>query len=162
MNTNRSLSIGRRAVLGLAATAPLALVACGSSGSTTTTDGPPTTAEVAGQTITLLAYDAFTEPDALQDFTAQTGITVTIAKGGDTGTLVNKAILTKGNPEGDVMWGVDNTLLSAATDGTIFDGEPVAVDFRARLRGMERFDSVEALVERMAADVEESRRILGA
>ncbi len=33
---------------------------------------------------------------------------------GDTGTMVSKAVLTAGNPEGDVMWGVDNTLLSRA------------------------------------------------
>ena len=64
----------------------------------------------------MLVYDAFTEPEALKKFTAQTGITVRIAKGGDTGTLVNKAILTAGNPEGDVLWGLDNTLLSRALD----------------------------------------------
>jgi riboflavin kinase/FMN adenylyltransferase len=40
-------------------------------------------------------------------------------------------------------------------------GEQVGVEFAARIRGMERFDSVEALVQRMALDVEESRRILG-
>ena len=31
---------------------------------------------------------------------------------GDTGTMVSKAVLTAGNPEGDVMFGVDNTFLS--------------------------------------------------
>ena len=68
----------------------------------------------------MLTYDAFTEPDALAQFTKDTGITVEVAKSGDAGTLVNKAILTAGRPEGDVLWGVDNTLLSRAVDGKVF------------------------------------------
>ena len=52
-----------------------------------------------------------------------------IVTAGDAGTMVTKAVLTAGNPEGDVMWGVDNTLLSAATDGEVFEGEPTQVDF---------------------------------
>jgi thiamine transport system substrate-binding protein len=43
--------------------------------------------------------------------------------------MVSKAVLTAGNPEGDVMWGVDNTFLSAAQDGEIFDGAPSVVNF---------------------------------
>jgi thiamine transport system substrate-binding protein len=71
--------------------------------------------------ITLLAYESFAAPEALNAFTAETGIKVTIAKVGDTGTLVNKAILTAGNPEGDVLWGVDSTLLSRALGNDVFD-----------------------------------------
>ncbi|MFM2181961.1 MAG: hypothetical protein RJB61_255 [Actinomycetota bacterium] len=83
--------------------------------------------------LTLIVYDSFPTADtplneALAEFSADTGITVRIAVGGDAGTMVTKAVLTAGNPEGDVMWGVDNTLLSAALDGGIFDGEPIAVD----------------------------------
>ena len=37
-----------------------------------------------------------------------------LASGGDSGTVISKAILTAGNPEGDVLWGLDNTLLSRA------------------------------------------------
>ena len=44
----------------------------------------------------------------------------TVVTAGDAGTMVTKAVLTAGNPEGDVMWGVDNTLLSAALDGDVF------------------------------------------
>jgi thiamine transport system substrate-binding protein len=66
-------------------------------------------------TITLLTYDGYVAPDSLKAFTQRTGITVTVATSGDAGTLVNKAILTKGKPEGDVIWGIDNTLLSRAT-----------------------------------------------
>ena len=76
--------------------------------------------------ITLVAYDSFPtgEDDrsttALDEFTKSTGIPVKIVIAGDAGTMVTKATLTAGNPEGDVMWGVDNTLLSAAIDGNVF------------------------------------------
>lgn len=39
-------------------------------------------------------------------------------------------------------------------------GKHVAVDFLARLRGMERFDSMEALVERMNEDVRQARALV--
>ena len=42
-----------------------------------------------------------------------------------------------------------------------FYGEHVALDFVQRLRGMERFSSVEALIEQMHRDVAETRRVLG-
>jgi thiamine transport system substrate-binding protein len=42
---------------------------------------------------------------------------------------VTKAALTAGNPEGDVMWGVDNTYLAVAQQAKIFEGEPTKVDF---------------------------------
>ncbi|MFM2077004.1 MAG: hypothetical protein RJA49_894 [Actinomycetota bacterium] len=98
------------------------LVACSSDGSS----GPVT--------ITLVAYDSFPKEktplnDALASFTKDTGVTVKIVTAGDAGTMVSKAVLTAGNPEGDVMWGVDNTLLSAAVDGKVFDGDPTQVDF---------------------------------
>ena len=85
-------------------------------------------------TVTMLVYDSFPLKDtplndALAEFTHETGIKVRLLRTGDAGTMVTKAVLTAGNPEGDVMWGVDNTLLSAATDGEIFESEPVQVDF---------------------------------
>ncbi len=91
---------------------------------TTAVGTPATTVNAvapAPTNVTLLAYDAFVEPAALQAFTAKTGITVTVARAGDTGTMVNKALLTRGNPEGDVLWGIDNTLLSRALDEGLFE-----------------------------------------
>jgi thiamine transport system substrate-binding protein len=35
--------------------------------------------------------------------------------------MVQKAVLTAGNPEGDVMFGVDNTFLSEVVDAKVFD-----------------------------------------
>jgi thiamine transport system substrate-binding protein len=73
-------------------------------------------------TLTLLAYDSFTPSEGIFDtFTAETGIDVEVALGGDAGELVSKAVLTAGNPEGDVLWGVDNTLLSRALDADVFE-----------------------------------------
>ena len=79
-----------------------------------------------GETITLVTYDSFPESDtslndALASFTAQTGIGVEILVAGDAGTMLSKASLTAGNPEGDVMWGIDNTLLSRAVADDVFD-----------------------------------------
>ncbi len=85
---------------------------------------PPET--TGGETITLVTYDSFPEADtslndALAAFADQTGIDVEILVAGDAGTMLSKASLTAGNPEGDVMWGVDNTLLSRAVTDGVFD-----------------------------------------
>ena len=95
----------------LAATAALALVAC--------SDDEP-------DSLRLLAYSSFPDDPAgpiavaLDEFTAETGIDVEIVIAGDTGAMVSAASLTAGNPEGDVIWGVDNTFLSRAIDAEIF------------------------------------------
>jgi thiamine transport system substrate-binding protein len=76
---------------------------------------------VEGATITLFTHDSFAVSDGLLDaFTKQSGIKVTVAKGKDAGVMVNEAVLTKGKPVGDVMWGADNTLLSRAVKEKIF------------------------------------------
>ncbi|MDQ3739280.1 MAG: thiamine ABC transporter substrate-binding protein [Actinomycetota bacterium] len=87
---------------------------------------PPGTEPVDGQTITLVTYDSFPESDtpvneALGAFSEEMGIDVELLLAGDTGTMVSKAALTAGNPEGDVMWGVDNTFLSRAVDEGVFE-----------------------------------------
>ncbi|MGN9795104.1 thiamine ABC transporter substrate-binding protein [Streptomyces sp. OZ13] len=73
------------------------------------------------KTVTLVSHDSFAASDAvLKEFTAQTGYTVKVLKSGDAGTALNKEILTKGSPQGDVFFGVDNTLLSRALDNDLF------------------------------------------
>lgn len=98
------------------ALAMIALSACGSpSVETPTTDATP-------DVVTLIAYDAFTpEKGIFDDFTKATGAEVKVVTAGDTGTMVSKAVLASGNPEADVMWGVDNTFLSRVTDAKVFD-----------------------------------------
>jgi thiamine transport system substrate-binding protein len=72
-------------------------------------------------TLKLVTHDSFAVSDAVLDrFTTDTGIEVEVLRGADAGTLLNRAILTEGNPEGDVLWGVDNTLLSRAVTEDVF------------------------------------------
>ena len=86
----------------------VAVTACSSSSPNSSIDATP-------NEVTLLAYDAFTPQEGIFDaFTAATGAKVKVVTGGDSGVLVSKAILTAGTPEGDVLWGLDNTLLSRA------------------------------------------------
>jgi thiamine transport system substrate-binding protein len=91
------------------------------------TSGVPSSERSApGVTVTLVTYDSFPTKDAsvndrLADFTANTGIAVEILTAGDAGTMLSKAELTVGNPEGDVMWGVDNSLISRAIESEIFE-----------------------------------------
>jgi thiamine transport system substrate-binding protein len=104
----------RSAAALLTTAAAVALVAtCGSDGA----DEPVT--------LSLVVYDSFptegtTLHDALGEFTDSSGIGVRILAAGDAGTMSSKAELTAGNPEGDVMWGVDNTLLSRAQRARVF------------------------------------------
>ena len=102
---------------------------CGDSDdATSTTNSAPAASAEAGTTrsITLVTYDSFPESgtslnDALAAFTAETGIDVDVLVSGDTGTMVSKAVLASGNPEGDVMFGVDNTFLSRVVDEEVFE-----------------------------------------
>lgn len=96
----------------LAATAALAIGACSS-------DEP--------DSLRLLTYESFPDdPEgpiaiALDEFTEETGIEVEVVIAGDTGTMVSAAALTAGNPEADVIWGIDNTFLSRAIDADVFE-----------------------------------------
>jgi thiamine transport system substrate-binding protein len=84
------------------------------SGSTPASGGPTT--------VRLLAHDSFVVSEALvADFERQTGLDLEILTGGDAGTMVAGAILAAGAPTADVMYGVDNTLLSRALDANIFE-----------------------------------------
>jgi thiamine transport system substrate-binding protein len=123
MRTTRTL-LGS---LGLAALAVL-LAACGGSAGAAgsvgaTATGPSAVpSSFAPTTVTLLTHDSFALTEQLlTDFQRRSGITVKIVTGGDAGELVNKAALTAGNPEGDVLFGVDNTLLSRALEAGVFD-----------------------------------------
>ena len=104
----------------LATSFVLVVTSCSSQSSKSSTDATP-------NEVILLAYDAFTPKDGIFDaFTAATGAKVKVVTSGDTGTLISKAILTMGNPEGDVLWGLDNTLLSRAQKAELLTSyEPV-------------------------------------
>jgi thiamine transport system substrate-binding protein len=92
------------------------LSACGSSGS-----GGDSDSGSGSKTVTLVSHDSFAyTKDVLAAFEKESGYKVKVLKDGDAGQAVNKAILTKGNPQGDVLFGVDNTLLSRALDNGLF------------------------------------------
>ncbi len=74
-------------------------------------------------TLTILTHDSFAagvNDETFAAFTKETGIAVKVVPAGDAGSMVNQAILTKDNPLGDVLFGVDDTFLSRALDGEIF------------------------------------------
>ena len=76
---------------------------------------------VAGSQVTLVTHDSFAASDpVIHDFETQSGQTLKVLKGGDAGAMVNQAILTKNDPLGDALYGVDNTFLSRALDAGIF------------------------------------------
>ncbi|MEU2422539.1 thiamine ABC transporter substrate-binding protein [Streptomyces sp. NPDC007851] len=73
------------------------------------------------KTVTLVSHDSWAvSKNVLRDFEKQSGYQVKVLKDGDAGQAVNKAILTKDNPQGDVFFGIDNTLLSRALDNGLF------------------------------------------
>lgn len=73
-------------------------------------------------TVRLVTHDSFAATETvLEEFTSRTGITIEVVPSGDAGELVNKAVLTKGEPLGDVLFGVDNTFLSRALEAEIFE-----------------------------------------
>ena len=72
-------------------------------------------------TLRLLTHDSFAvSDDVLAAFTEDTGIEVELIPGGDAGTVVNQAILAKGNPQADVLFGIDSTLLTRTLDEELF------------------------------------------
>jgi thiamine transport system substrate-binding protein len=74
------------------------------------------------ETITVLTHDAFAiSQEVVQAFTDSSGIEVHFLQGGDAGEVVNRAILTRDRPLADVLYGVDNTLLTRARDAGIFE-----------------------------------------
>ncbi|MFC8426557.1 thiamine ABC transporter substrate binding subunit [Streptomyces sp. NPDC057236] len=92
------------------------LSACGSS------DGDDGSGGSGGsRTVTLVSHNSWAvSKDVVAAFEKQSGYRLKVLEDGDAGQAVNKAILTKDNPQGDVFFGVDNTLLSRALDNGLF------------------------------------------
>jgi thiamine transport system substrate-binding protein len=99
----------RRAAL-CALVACVALAAAGCGGSRTPDE------------VVLVTHDAFAvSPAVKKAFEDESGLTLKILKAGDAGQLVTRALLAAGNPEGDVLFGVDNNLLTRALAGDVFE-----------------------------------------
>ena len=119
-----------RACVCLASTAVILLLLCGCAPQI-----PPATPTMsAPRTLTVMTHDSFAISEgALQTFEEQNNVKVQFLKAGDTGTSLNKAILSKDNPLADVFYGVDNTFLSRALDEGIFQpyASPLLADIPA-------------------------------
>jgi thiamine transport system substrate-binding protein len=72
-------------------------------------------------TVTLITHDSFFVTEGVFDsFTAASGITVEVLSAGDAGEVVSRAVLTAGAPEGDVLFGIDNTFMQRGLDAELF------------------------------------------
>ena len=113
----RLRSLRHAALLAVLGTLALLLAACGGDG-----DEPTE--------LVVLTHDSFdVSEELLEQFEQEHGITITLVQGGDANQIVNRAILTAGNPEADVMFGVDNLNFARAAEADVF--EP----FKAARRG---------------------------
>jgi thiamine transport system substrate-binding protein len=110
-------------VLATALAAALALTACSQGSGDDGASGD-------GKTVTLVTHESFNVSKGVLDgFTKDTGIKVKVLRSGDAGAAVNQAILTKGKPQGDVFFGVDNTFLSRALKEKVFTPyQPAGLD----------------------------------
>ena len=116
-------------ILGLALLA-LAAVACGDEEVEPTaapTAAPAaavasTPAPVAGSSeLVVTTHDSFDISEVvIKEFELANNVKVTIQKGGDTGANLTRAILEKGNPSADLLYGIDNTFLTRALKQEIF------------------------------------------
>jgi thiamine transport system substrate-binding protein len=71
-------------------------------------------------TLTVLTHNSFSlDKNLIARFERESGIKLRFLKGGDAGEMLNKAILSKGAPIADVIYGFDNTLLSRALQADI-------------------------------------------
>ena len=102
----------------LAVTLALALAAAGCGGGSAAKD------------VVLVTHDSFAvSPEVRRAFERETGLRWRILQTGDAGEALTKALLTAGNPQGDVFFGVDNNLLSRALDGDLFEAyDPPALE----------------------------------
>ena len=77
-------------------------------------DGTPTE-------VVLVTHDSFAVSDEVKTaFERESGFTLRVLQSGDASEMLTKALLTAGNPQGDVLFGVDDNLLSRALDGDLF------------------------------------------
>ena len=71
--------------------------------------------------VVLLTHDAFAiSPDVRKAFERESGYRLRVLEAGDAVEVVTRALLSAGNPEGDVLFGVDNNVLTRALAGDIF------------------------------------------
>ena len=107
MNLDRRVLYAAGAVLAIAVLA-VAFVARGGGG--------------ASKEVVLVTHDSFViSDDVKREFETSSGKTLRILQTGDAGEALTRALLTAGNPEGDVFFGVDSNLLTRALRADLFE-----------------------------------------
>jgi thiamine transport system substrate-binding protein len=72
--------------------------------------------------LTVMTHDSFAaSEDVIAQFESANKVKINFLLSGDAGSLVNRAILSKGNPIADVLYGIDNTFLTRAMEEEIFE-----------------------------------------
>ena len=92
----------------------LFMAACSSQATETQSTEP--------QTITVMTHDSFSvSEEVVKSFEEANHAKIVFLQSGDAGAVLNRAILTKDAPLADLLFGVDNTFLSRALEGDIFE-----------------------------------------
>ena len=120
--------IPRALMIGVALIA-LAAIACGGAAEEPTaaaaaaTPVQPTATPVPEEAreLVVMTHDSFDiSEDVIKEFEAANNAKVVILKAGDAGEVLVRAILEKGNPSADLLYGIDNTFLGRALKEDIF------------------------------------------
>jgi thiamine transport system substrate-binding protein len=111
----------------------LILAGCGNTGSTSSPAPPAATDAASGEvqtvtgdsypnTLTIMSHDSFNlSAELIAEFERANNVKLQFLKAGDTGSALNRALLTRANPLADVFFGVDNTFLSRALSADAFE-----------------------------------------
>ncbi len=72
--------------------------------------------------VVLVTHDSFAVSKPVrQAFERESGLTLKILQGGDANEVLNRALLTAGDPQGDVVFGIDDSVLSRALEGDLLE-----------------------------------------
>ncbi len=95
----------------------------------------PGTDPTSPQTLTVITHDSFSvSSELVTQFEEANNAKLVFIQGGDTGSVLNRLILTSVNndqPEADVFYGLDNTFLSRALEQDLF--EPYQAEALAKI-----------------------------
>ena len=98
------------------------------------------TAWAAAQTpeLRLVTHASFALPmELLADFEAKAGVKLSVIKAGDAGEMLNKLILTRAQPIGDVVFGLDNSLAAKAQAAGVIEAYAGAAAKRPAAAGLQ-------------------------
>ncbi len=70
----------------------------------------------------LITHDSFAiSKEVRQRFERESGLRLRILQAGDANETLNRALLTAGDPQGDVIFGIDDSVLSRAIEGDLLE-----------------------------------------